>query len=122
MEELQMDLDFDSKRKQDRIPVEKVRKVQVKVMLNHEEVLFLDGARASSRLSRAEAMRALAFNRKIERAPVVPEVNLNLARELGRALGNLATVATVMRAGKFVELEDVKYQLTELQKALRGAK
>jgi len=117
-----MDLDFDSKRKQDRIPVEQVRKVQVKVMLNHEEVLFLDGARASSRLSRAEAMRALAFNRKIERAPVVPEVNLNLARELGRALGNLATVATVMRAGKFVELEDVKYQLTELQKTLRGAK
>jgi len=43
-----MDLDFDSKRKQDRIPVEKVRKVQVKVMLNHEEVLFLDGARARS--------------------------------------------------------------------------
>lgn len=115
-------LDFGSKRKQDRIENSARRNIQVKVMLNDEEALILDRAREASKLSRAEAMRALFLNRKIERAPIVPEVNREFARNLGRALGNLAAVASVMREGKYVGFDDIRYVVHELQKTLRGEK
>ena len=116
--------DFLSKRKQDEIPEYEVRTFAVKVMMNSDEINILDSARSSTNLSRAEVIRALIFKNAaaIKKAPIVPEINLQLARDLGRALGNLSTVAGVMRAGKFVELEDARYQVTELQKILRGAK
>lgn len=113
---------FSSKRKQDDIMPFNVRTNQVKVMLNDEELSFLDNARAGTRYSRAELIRAIFFNKKIERPPVVPEVNIQLARDLGKALGNLATLAGVMRDGVFVEIGDVKYVIQDLQKALRGQK
>lgn len=99
-----------------------VRTNQVKVMLNDEELSFLDSARAGTRYSRAELIRAIFFSRKIERPPIVPEVNLVLARDLGKALGNLAAVATIMREGNYVEFDDIRYVVRELQKTLRGEK
>lgn len=113
---------FTSKRKQDVIPRSEVRTKQVKVMLNESEFFAIDEIRKGSSLSRAEVMRLLVFNKKIERPPVVPEVNIQLARDLGKALGNLATLAGVMRDGVFVEIGDVKYVIQDLQKALRGQK
>lgn len=113
--------DFVSKRKQDEIPPEKRRTNAVKVMLNEEEFSLIESLSSSRKISKAEVIRALVFNQKLDPVKVVPDVNLELARNLGRALGNLATVAGVMRSGKFVALEDVKYQVVELQKALRGS-
>jgi hypothetical protein len=115
-------VDYRSKRKQDEIQPDERREIAVKLMLNHAELELLESARIGTKLSKAEIIRALAFNQKVERAPIVPEVNITLARDLGRSLGNLATVAGVMRAGKFVELEDARWQVLELQKILRGQK
>lgn len=113
-------VDYRSKRKQDEIQPDERREIAVKVMLNHAELDLIESARTGTKLSRAEVIRALALNLKVERAPIVPEVNLALARDLGRSLGNLATVAGVMRSGKFVELEDARWQVLQLQKILRG--
>ena len=117
-----MRTDYRSKRRQDEIAPEEVRTVTIKMMVNQSELAHIEAARAGTKLSRAEISRALIAGKKVERAPIIPEVNLQLARDLGRSLGNLATVAGVMREGKYVEFEDVRFQVLELQKILRGIK
>lgn len=112
--------DFRSKRKQDNIQEDERREIAIKVLVNQDELDVIEDARVGTRFSRAEIVRALALKRKIEHAPIVPEINLILARDLGRSLGNLATLAGVMRSGTFVELEDVRCRVVELQKILRG--
>lgn len=115
-----MKASYRSKQKQDHIEQDEVRLKAIKIMVNSAELAQIEAARIGTKLARAEVVRFLALGKKIERAPVVPEVNLQLARDLGRSLGNLSTVATVMRSGQFVELADVRFQVLELQKILRG--
>ncbi|MFA6121069.1 MAG: plasmid mobilization relaxosome protein MobC [Sideroxydans sp.] len=108
--------DFRSKRKQDEPPVEAVRTHQVKVMLNDDEIQFLDIARG--RLSRAEVMRYLLLN-KVP-API-PELNSVAWTELSRASANLNQLAKYLNAGGAFEAEQIRASLERFRASLIGA-
>jgi hypothetical protein len=82
----------------------------VSVRLSPAELSLLDSRRA--RNQRGSYLRACLLDKL---PPVIPPVNLSLHRDLGRALGNLATVATAMRGGKYVELPEVLQTVRDLR-------
>lgn len=88
----------------------------VSVRLNDAELERLDIARG--RHQRGEALRMISMDKLP--APV-PEINVALRADLGRSLGNLATIATAMRAGNFAELGEIKILISELRNQLLGA-
>lgn len=114
------DWDYVSKRKQDRIPANERRTKAVKVMFNEDEFTAVESVASRHNISKAEVIRAMVFSHKLDPVKEVPEVNVELARNLGRALEDLATVAGGMRVGKLVALEEVQHQVWALQRALRG--
>lgn len=88
------------------LPESERRKHSVNVRFNTQELSDLDAVRGKSR--RAEALRLLAFSHFP--API-PPVNADLRADLGRALGNLSTASTAMRAGEYIEVRDLVLQL-----------
>lgn len=85
--------------------------------LSASELAALDSRRGKCR--RGAFLRIAALGRVPRR---VPPVNAEAARDLSRALGNLSTVATAMRAGHFAETETVRHLIAEVGAALRGIK
>lgn len=98
------------------LPESERRKWSVNVRFNDQELADLDQVRGHSR--RAEALRLLAFSHFP--API-PPVNADLRADLGRCLGNLATVAVIARGGQFVEADEVKKLVIELREKLSVA-
>jgi hypothetical protein len=82
----------------------------VSVRLSPAELSLLDSRRG--RNQRGSYLRACLLDKL---PPVIPPVNLSLYSDLGRALGNLATVATAMRSGKYVELPEVLQAVRDLR-------
>jgi hypothetical protein len=89
------------------------RMAQVKTMFDSAEVADLDRRRGKMR--RGAYLRACAVGRP---PSIVPELNHEAWREVSRAAGNLATIATAMRAGHYSELSECRSALTEFKIAL----
>jgi hypothetical protein len=98
------------------LPVGELRTHRIYLLLNDRELAQLDAARG--RHQRAEAARML-----LDRLPApVPEINADLRADLGRALGNLATIGTSMRGGEYIPLDDIKQAIFDLRDKLAGAR
>lgn len=69
-------------------------------------------------MSRGEWLRHRALSRRLPRP--IPEVNREAWRDLSRVAGNLATIATAMRAGEYIETDDIKKHVAELRNRLIG--
>ena len=82
----------------------------VSVRLHSDEVAILDSRR--QRNQRGSYMRAILLDKT---PPVIPAINQQLHKDLGRGLGNLATLATSMRAGQYVELPEVLQAVRDLR-------
>jgi hypothetical protein len=85
----------------------------VSVRLSPAELDLLDGRRG--RNQRGSYLRACLLDKL---PPIIPPVNLSLYRDLGRALGNLSTIAVAMRSGKYVELPEVLQVVRDLRMRL----
>lgn len=85
--------------------------------MNDAELEKLDRLRGG--VSRGEYLRRAA----LDKAPrTIPEINRQTHADLGRALGNLATVATAMRGGEYIELQEVEKLVREVRNFLIGVK
>jgi hypothetical protein len=107
---------FKAKQKQDNISASEVRTHQVKVMLNDEEVDFLDSVRGQH--SRAETFRFL-----LQDSPPksVPELNQGAWVELASSAANLNQISRKINFGENVEIDEIREQLSEFRAALIGA-
>ncbi len=110
-------MDFKSKRKQDEIERREVRGYKLRVMLNDEELAFLDTVRG--RLSRAEAMRFML--QKSTPPASIPQLNAEAWVELARASANLNQLARHLNSGGAADAETIRLQLEEFRSALIGA-
>lgn len=93
-----------------------VRKHQVKVMLDDEELKRMDSKRGKR--SRAVMLRSLLLDKFP--APV-PEVNIIAWTELSRASANLNQLARHLNTGGVFEVEQVKATLERFRAALIAA-
>lgn len=91
------------------------RELVVKSRLNRNELSRLDARRG--KLTRGAFMRHAAID---SIPPTIPPLNLSEHADLGRALGNLATVATAMRGGVFVEIEECRQAVRQVRDLLIG--
>ena len=107
---------FKTNRKQDSIEPHDVRQHQVKIMLNDEEVEFLNIVRG--RHSRAEAFRFLLVDNPPKS---VPELNQKAWVNLATAVANLNQIAQRLNFGELPEIEKIKSELSEFRAALLGA-
>lgn len=107
-----------SKRKQDKIEPREVRTYKLRVMLNSEELAFLDLVRGS--YSRAVATRYLITQ-------TMPSQVLPIAAEqwqsLSRVSSNLNQISHKLNAGEteMLGIEEIKEVLESLRAALIGA-
>jgi hypothetical protein len=97
-------------------PAEK-RLVRVTSFFSTDELAALDAARCTR--SRAEHIRMCIRN--AVPAPV-PSLNVETASNLGRALGNLASLAAASRRGGFVQERDLLPVLIDLRNLLLTGK
>ena len=81
------------------------------------ELAWLDDNRGAHR--RGEYLRIAAMD-KIP--PTIPAINVEAWSTLAKAAGNLATLATAMRSGTYIDMGDINAQLKEFRMALIGAK
>lgn len=51
----------------------------------------------------------------------IPAINSELRSDLGRCLGNLATIAVIARGGELIEVDEAKRLVIELRDRLAGA-
>lgn len=108
---------FKSRRKQDHIEPREVRKHQIQVMLNDQELAFLDSVRG--RVRRAEAMRFLLQ----ENPPKsVPPLNQGAWIILATAVSNINQASRKLNAGEVPDLDKIKSELNDFRAALLGAK
>jgi hypothetical protein len=91
----------------------------VSVRVNDAELEKLDRQRERVGMQRGEFLRAAALHKL---PPTIPELNRRAWSDLGRALGNLSTVATAMRGGEYRELKEIQAAIKDLRQALIGAK
>ena len=89
------------------------RKIQVKTMFLPCEAAILDARRGS--ISRGAYLRLAAIN---SLPPQVPAINHAAWLEISKVSGNLATLATAMRAGHYIELETIRSELFRFRVAL----
>lgn len=90
----------------------------ISVRLNRNELDLLDSRRST--MQRGTFFRA-ALHGKFPDQILIPSINKDLYRDLGRALGNLATVATAMRGGEYREIDEIKGILNDFRlKLLTG--
>ena len=93
------------------------RQHKVAVFLDDDELDLLDGARCAMR--RGHAIRLLLLG-ALPRP--IPSINIKLHSDLGRALGNLSSIATISRRGGFVQESELLPVLHELRALLISAK
>jgi len=85
--------------------------------MSDDELAELDRLRGG--VSRGEYVRRAALG---DAPRTIPEINWQAHADLGRALGNLSTVATAMRGGAYVELAEAENLVRELRNILIGLK
>ena len=108
---------FKSARKQDHIEPHEVRTYKLRVMLNYEELAFLDSVRG--RHSRAQTIRFLLSDDK----PIqVPEINKRCCIELAAASANLNQLSKKLNSGESLEIAEIKRELDAFRASLLGAK
>lgn len=107
---------YKSKRKQDQIEPDEVRTYKLRVMLNSQEVAFLDSVRGKH--SRAETVRFLLndFTPK-----TIPELNTSAWVELSKASANLNQIAHKLNVGESLGIEEIRERLEGFRAALLGA-
>jgi hypothetical protein len=105
-----------SMRKQDNISPRQVRKQQVQIMLNSEELAVVDSVKGGMR--RAEVVRMLIMGSLP--APV-PEINALAWTELSKSAGNLNQIAYKLNVGESLEIEEIRAHLEAFRAALIGA-
>ena len=110
-------MDWQSKRKQDDISQREVRDYKLRVMLNADELSFLDTVRG--RRSRAETMRFLLQNSTPPAS--IPQLNADAWVELSRASANLNQLARHLNSGGAADAEAIRRELEEFRSALIGA-
>jgi len=88
----------------------------IAVRLTDAELSSVDSARG--KMTRAAAVRHLAL---AQMPAPVPAINLHAWVDLGRALGNLATLAGMSRSGQFVDVGKAREAVAALRAALVGA-
>ena len=95
---------------------EKKRMNKVCVFLTDAETAGLDDRRGKMR--RSACLRACLTNSV---PPVIPPLNLHAWIDLGRALGNLATLSGMSRSGQYVDIGEARAAVNTLRAALIGA-
>ena len=65
-----------------------------------------------------EWLRVRALKRTLP--PSIPAINREAWRDLARVAGNLTTVATAMRGGRYKELDEIRQVVAELRRRLIG--
>ena len=108
---------YKKKRKTEEAREKEVRTVRVKVSLTPQETTSLDNRRG--KFSRAAWLR-MASSKSLP--PVVPELNRAAWLHLSRVSGNLATIATSMRAGQYIQDQQILDHLSVFRAALLTAK
>ena len=104
------------KRGRKRLDASDLRAVRVDLHLSAAEAAALDEARG--RMGRCAYIRAALTGS----APAqIPELNLHCWIDLGRALGNLATLAGMSRSGQYVDIGEARAAVRDLRAALIGA-
>lgn len=86
--------------------------------LNPDELDLLDTRRG--KYARGEYLR-MAFLHELPPQPP-PEINREAWQNLSKVSGNLATIATAMRGGEHIELEEILTELKEFRRQLIGLK
>jgi hypothetical protein len=105
-----------SKRKQDKIEPAEVRNYKLRVMLNHEELEFLDTARG--RYSRAEATRYFITQTMPSQ---IPSLNSVAWTELSKSAANLNQIAHNLNNNESLKIEEIRTELEAFRRALIGA-
>ena len=93
------------------------RKNKVSVFLDDDELGLLDSARGG--MSRARAIRLLL---SAGLPAPIPAINIKLHSDLGRALGNLSSIATISRKGGFALESELLPILHEVRTLLLSSK
>jgi len=88
----------------------------VSTRFSPDELIQLDERRG--KYARGEYVR-LAFLKSLP-PPAPPAINLEAWAALSKVAGNLATLATAMRAGEYVELDKIKAELEDFRLKLIG--
>jgi hypothetical protein len=99
------------------IPDNEKKSRVVGVRLTPDDLQTIDFARGN--MSRAELLRG-ALMHNLPRP--IPEINLETHRLLGKALGNLAAVATISRRGGYVQEIELLPLLREVRMLLISSK
>jgi hypothetical protein len=94
---------------------QELRNFTISCRLNAEEVKRLDNLR--NRVTKGEFLRLCFLNLAPQ---TIPELNQQAYFELSKVAGNLATLATAMRSGEFIQLSEIKTALTEFRVKLIG--
>lgn len=94
---------------------EEKRNFTVSCRLNLKEVQRLDNLR--KRLTKGEFLRLCFINHVPQ---TIPEINQQAYFELSKVAGNLATLATAMRSGEFIQFDEIKTLLSEFRLKLIG--
>jgi hypothetical protein len=89
------------------------RKHFIAVRFSDGELSSIDALRGGR--TRAAAVRTAALG-ALPRP--VPQINLHLWTDLGRALGNLSALAGMGRGGQFVDVGDARQAVTDLRRLL----
>lgn len=90
----------------------------VSCRMNDSEIAQLDARRG--KYARGEYLR-LALNSALP-PPAPPEINREAWVTLAKAAGNLATMATAMRGGEYVPLDEITTAIADFRRELIGAK
>lgn len=110
-----------SRTKHDNVAPADLRIHKVAVRLSGNEFAELNLHCGGHNLNRAELIRTMIFDRSSLPIPVIiPPVNLELARILGCAFGNLSTIATAMRQGGYANFDEIARLVSDVQNRLKG--
>ena len=86
--------------------------------MNDSEIAILDERRG--KYTRGEYLRLVFTEAPPPAAP--PAINREAWVTLAKAAGNLATLATAMRGGEYVLLDDINSAIADFRRQLIGAK
>ena len=99
------------------IPLNEQKRHNVNVRLDDDQLAALETARG--RMSRGELLRGALFN-SLPRP--IPSINLETHQVLGRAFGNLSSLAAASRCGGFVLETELLPLLHEVRNLLISAR
>lgn len=96
-----------------------LRTKQLIIRVSEDERVALLESSSKSGLRLAAFLRTAALN---ELPAAVPEINREAWATLGKCAGNLATLATAMRSGDYVDIREISAELKAFRMSLIGAK